>query len=53
MIKRSCECGIKMDLEEMGWQGENWFYLTCNRDKWRALVHMVMNRYKHIQTAVT
>jgi hypothetical protein len=32
-----------MDLREIGWDGVNWIDLARNRDKWRALVNMVMN----------
>jgi hypothetical protein len=38
---------IKMDLEEIGWGGEDWIGLAQDkdkwRDKWRALVKAVMN----------
>jgi hypothetical protein len=34
---------IKMDLREIGWNGLNWIDLAQNRDRWRALVNMVMN----------
>jgi hypothetical protein len=37
---------LRMDLEEMGWQGANRLYLTYDREKWRAFVHIVMNRHK-------
>jgi hypothetical protein len=33
---------IKMDLRKIGWDGMNWIELALDRDKWRALVNMVM-----------
>jgi hypothetical protein len=33
---------IKMDLLEMGW-GVDWIGLAQDRDKWRALVNVLMN----------
>jgi hypothetical protein len=34
---------IKMDVREIGWGGMDWIDLAQDRDKWRALVNMVMN----------
>jgi hypothetical protein len=34
---------IKIDLVEIGWDGVDWIDLAQNRDKWRALVNVVMN----------
>jgi hypothetical protein len=34
---------IKMDLGEVVWGGVNWIGVTQDRDKWRALVSVVMN----------
>jgi hypothetical protein len=34
---------IKMDLREIGWGSMDWIDLAQDRDKWRALVNMVMN----------
>jgi hypothetical protein len=34
---------IKMDLREIGWDGEDWIELAQDRDQWRALVNTVMN----------
>jgi hypothetical protein len=32
-----------MDLKEKGWDGMDWIDLAQDRDRWRALVNMVMN----------
>jgi hypothetical protein len=32
-----------VDLGEVGWGGVNWIGLAEDRDKWRALVNVVMN----------
>jgi hypothetical protein len=34
---------IKMDLREIGRDGMDWIYLAQYRDRWRALVNMIMN----------
>jgi hypothetical protein len=34
---------IKMDREEIGWDGMDWVDLAEDRDEWRALVNTVMN----------
>jgi hypothetical protein len=34
---------IKMDLREIGWDGEDWIELAQDRDQWRAIVNTVMN----------
>jgi hypothetical protein len=33
---------IKMGLVEIGWGGVNWIGLAQDRDKWKALVNVVM-----------
>ena len=33
---------IKMDLEEMCWRDLDWICLALDRDRWRAVVHVVM-----------
>jgi hypothetical protein len=35
---------IKMDLREIRWDGMVWIDQAQDRDQWRALVNMVMNR---------
>jgi hypothetical protein len=32
-----------MDLREIEWDGVDWIELVQDRDKWRALVNMVIN----------
>jgi hypothetical protein len=34
---------IKMDLREMGLGGMDWIDLGQDKDRWRALVYLVMN----------
>jgi hypothetical protein len=34
---------IKMDLQEVGSRGMDWIGLAQDRDRWRALVKVVMN----------
>jgi hypothetical protein len=42
--RRRWEDNIKMDLQEVGWEGMDWIALTHDTDRWRALVNAVMNR---------
>jgi len=34
---------IKMDLQEMGWEGMDRIDLALEKDRWQALVNMVLN----------
>ena len=40
--RRRWEDNIKMDLQEVGGGGD-WMELAQDRDRWRALVHTVIN----------
>jgi len=39
------EHNIRMDLREIGWGGVNWMHLAQDRDKWQAVVNMMMNHW--------
>jgi hypothetical protein len=41
--KRRWVDNIRIDLSEIGWGGVDWIGLAQDRDKWRALVNVVMN----------
>jgi hypothetical protein len=41
--KSRWEDNIRMDLSVIEWGGMDWIYLAQDRDKWRALVNMIMN----------
>jgi len=41
--KRRWEDNIKTDLQEVGEDFSDWMELAQDRDRWRALVSMVMN----------
>jgi hypothetical protein len=32
-----------MDLTKVGWRGAEWIHLAQDRDRWRAVVNLVMN----------
>jgi hypothetical protein len=34
---------IKMDFTKIGWHGVDWIELAQDRNRWKALVNMVMN----------
>jgi hypothetical protein len=42
-----CDDNIKMDLQDVGWEGADWIELAQDRDWWRAVVYVVMNRRFH------
>jgi hypothetical protein len=37
------EDNIKMNLQELRWEGVDWIDMAQDRDRWRALVNVVMN----------
>jgi hypothetical protein len=37
------EDNIKMDLQEVGWEGTGWIDMAQDRDRWQGLVIVVMN----------
>ena len=41
--RRRWENNIKMDLQEMGYEGKDWIELAQDRNGWRALVNAAMN----------
>jgi hypothetical protein len=41
--RRRWEDNIKMDLQQFGWRDMDWIDLLEDRDRWRALVNVVMN----------
>jgi hypothetical protein len=41
--RRRWEYNIKMDLQEVGWEGVDWIDMAQDRDRWRAIVNAVMN----------
>ena len=41
--RRRWEDNIKMDVQEVSWDGTNWSDLAQDRDRWWALVNAVMN----------
>jgi hypothetical protein len=41
--RRRWEDNIKMDLREIGIDGENWIQPAQNRGQWRAFVNTVIN----------
>jgi hypothetical protein len=42
-LRRRWVDNIKMDLLDIVWGGVDWIGLAQDRDKWRALVNVVMN----------
>jgi len=41
--RRRWKDNIKMDLQDVGCGGMDWIDLAKDRDRWRALVNVVMN----------
>jgi len=41
------ENNIKIYLEELGCEGMDWIDLAQDRDRWRALVNVLMNLQVH------
>jgi hypothetical protein len=41
--RRRWEDNIKMDLQDVGWEGMDWIDMAQDRDRWRAVVNAVMN----------
>jgi hypothetical protein len=37
------ENNIKIDLQEVGWEGADWIQMAQDRESWRAVVNAVMN----------
>ena len=41
--RHTCEENIKMDLQEMGCGGMGWINPAQDKDRWQALVNVVIN----------
>jgi hypothetical protein len=41
--RHRCEDNIKMDVQEVGCGGMDWIEMAQDRDRWLALVYVVMN----------
>jgi hypothetical protein len=41
--RRRWEDTIRMDIQEVGYEGMDWNGLAQDRDRWRAIVNAVMN----------
>ena len=41
--RRRWKNNIKMDIQEVGYGGMDWIDLAQDRDRWRAVVNVVMN----------
>ena len=42
-LKRRGEDNIKMNIQEVGWEGMYWIDLAEDRDRWWAYVNVVMD----------
>jgi len=43
MTRHKLEDNIKMDLQEVGFEGMDWIDVIEDTDRWRAPVNVVMN----------
>jgi len=41
--RRRWEDNIKMDLQDVGWEGIDWIDVAQDRDRWQTLVNAVRN----------
>jgi hypothetical protein len=41
--RRRWEDNAKMDVQEVGWEVMDWIDMAQDRDRWRALVNVIMN----------
>ena len=41
--RRKWEDNIKMDFQEVGYEGVDWIELAQDRDRWRAFLNEVLN----------
>jgi hypothetical protein len=41
--RRRWEDNVRLDLNEIVWEGVKWIRLAQNRDEWRAVMNSVMN----------
>jgi hypothetical protein len=41
--RRGWEDKIRMDIQEVEWRGKDWIDLNQDRDRWKAIVKVVMN----------
>jgi len=41
--RRRWKDNVKMDLQEVGCEGVDWFDVVQDRDRWRGLVNLEMN----------
>ena len=44
VLKSQCEWedNIEMDVKEMGWEGMDWIHMAQDRDKWQAVVNIII-----------
>ena len=40
--RRRWEDNIKIDLQELGWEGMDWIFLAQDRDRWREVVNAII-----------